>query len=173
MATVGMAYWASPILTPRQARTPSRWRSSTTPYQSVTQAETVTVGNAPPVASFTRTCSWLTCTFNGSASSDPDGMIATYAWTFGDGTTVSGATANRTYAAADTYAVTLTVTDNGGATSHRDRQSGTVLSPDLHVGDLDRATTNPGNQMDRDRDDRGPRQQSRRDCKCCRERQLE
>ena len=53
---------------------------------------------------------------NGAGSADSDGTIASYAWTFGDGGTATGATANHTYAAAGTYPVTLTVTDNGGLT---------------------------------------------------------
>src|SRR5258708_18177311 len=77
-----------------------------------THVVTVTAPNAPPVASFTSACSGLTCSFNASGSSDPDGTIASYAWSFGDGTSGSGATASRTYAAGGTYTVTLTVTDN-------------------------------------------------------------
>jgi PKD repeat protein len=55
-------------------------------------------------------------TFNGSGSTDPDGTIAAYAWSFGDGTTAAGVTANHAYGTAGTYTVTLTVTDNKGAT---------------------------------------------------------
>ena len=100
---------------------------------------TVTV-NAPPIASFTSACSGLTCSFNASGSSDPDGTIASYAWNFGDATTGSGATVSRTYAAGGTYSVLLTVTDNGGATSTQ-AQSVTVVQPTMHVGDLDRASS--------------------------------
>lgn len=55
--------------------------------------------------------------FDGSASSDADGTIASYSWDFGDNsppaTVVSPSYA---YAAAGTYTVTLTVTDNTNAT---------------------------------------------------------
>ena len=57
-------------------------------------ARVITV-NAPPVASFTSACSGLTCSFSASGSSDPDGAIASDAWTFSDGTAGSGATATR------------------------------------------------------------------------------
>ena len=70
--------------------------------------------NQPPVASFTSTCTGLACSFNGTASSDPDGTIASYAWDFGDGSTASTATAPHTYAVQGTYTVALTVTDDDG-----------------------------------------------------------
>ena len=101
---------------------------------------TVVAPNAPPVTSFTSACSALTCNFNASGSSDPDGTITSYAWTFGDGTTGSGATASHTYTAGGTYTVTLTVTDNGAATGTTS-QGVTVAPPEMHVGDLDRAST--------------------------------
>ncbi|WP_243074145.1 PKD domain-containing protein [Microbacterium sp. SS28] len=72
--------------------------------------------NQPPQANFTSTTGGLTASFNAATSIDPDGTIASYAWTFGDGTTGTGQTASRTYAAAGTYSVSLTVTDNAGAT---------------------------------------------------------
>ncbi len=69
----------------------------------------------PPVASFTLACTVLTCTVDGSASSDPDGTVVGFGWNWGDGVTSSGATSSHTYTAAGTYSVTLTVTDNQGA----------------------------------------------------------
>ncbi|TQV81518.1 S8 family serine peptidase [Aliikangiella coralliicola] len=74
-------------------------------------------GNQSPTASFTDSCTALACSFDGSASSDPDGTIASYAWDFGDGATGTSASANHTYASAGTYTVQLTVTDNDGASN--------------------------------------------------------
>jgi subtilisin family serine protease len=79
-------------------------------------------GNQAPTASFTASCTGLTCSFNGSASTDTDGTIASYAWTFGNGASGSGATATQTYGQGGTYTVTLTVTDDAGATGTSTKQ---------------------------------------------------
>ncbi len=84
--------------------------------------------NQPPTAAFAVTSDRLKLTVDGSASTDPDGTVASYAWNFGDGATASGVTATHTYAAAGTYPVTLTVTDNGGKTGTRTQQV-TVQAP--------------------------------------------
>ena len=81
-----------------------------------TQAVTVSSLNQPPTANFTFSCAGLTCSFT-STSSDPDGSIAAYSWTFGDGATSTLPTPSHTYATGDSYMVTLTVTDNQNATS--------------------------------------------------------
>lgn len=52
-----------------------------------------------------------------SGASDPDGYIASYSWSFGDGGTSSAANPTYTYAAAGSYTARLTVTDNAGASS--------------------------------------------------------
>lgn len=64
---------------------------------------TPTTGSAP-----------LAVTFDGTRSIDADGTISSYQWSFGDGTTGTGATAQHTYQTAGTYTATLTVTDNDG-----------------------------------------------------------
>ena len=96
--------------------------------------------NAAPVASFTSSCSNLSCSFNASGSTDSDGTIAGYAWNFGDGTTGTGVTASHPYAAAGTYSVTLTVTDNGGATG----AASNPVSPTAPAGTTPFATDNFG-----------------------------
>jgi 3-phytase len=72
--------------------------------------------NQPPTAVVSVACSGLSCTADGSGSTDPDGTIAHHAWDFGDGATGSGEIATHTYAAGGTYTVSLTVTDDEGAT---------------------------------------------------------
>src|SRR5204863_5021327 len=93
------------------------------------QTFTVTPPNQPPVASFTRSCNGLTCSFT-STSSDPDGTVAAYSWNFGDGTPISTLqNPSHTYAAGGSYTVTLRVTDNQGAQSALASQTFTVTPP--------------------------------------------
>ncbi|HEY3013336.1 MAG TPA: PKD domain-containing protein, partial [Gemmatimonadales bacterium] len=80
--------------------------------------------NTPPIASFTAPACTVNigCLFT-DASSDPDGTIASWSWNFGDGSPAApDQNPSHTYAAAGTFNVTLTVTDNLGAT-------GTVTLP--------------------------------------------
>ena len=67
--------------------------------------------------------------FNGSHSSDPDGDIVAYEWNFGDNSTGTGVTPTHTYTAAGTYSVTLTVTDDMGATDSTTRTA-TIIELD-------------------------------------------
>jgi len=89
---------------------------------TATTTRTVTVGtpNQPPTASFTFSPAnpdpGENVTFNAAASSDPDGTITAYSWSFGDGTTGTGMPITKAYTSAGVYVVTLTVTDNLGAT---------------------------------------------------------
>jgi PKD repeat protein len=82
---------------------------------SATVTRDVTV--SAPVARFTVNVTTLTAAFNGTSSTDIGSTITGYAWTFGDGSTGSGATVSHTYAAAGNYPVTLTVTDAAGSTA--------------------------------------------------------
>jgi hypothetical protein len=55
--------------------------------------------------------------FDGTGSNDPDGSIATWEWSFGDGSTGSGATASHAYSATGSYTAELTVTDGAGGSA--------------------------------------------------------
>jgi alpha-tubulin suppressor-like RCC1 family protein len=78
--------------------------------------------NQAPTARITGSCTDLACPLSGSTSSDADGTIAGYAWDFGDGAKTTGPSPGHTYTAAGTYTVTLTVTDDDGATGTTSRQ---------------------------------------------------
>ena len=87
---------------------------------TATQAVQVGAANLPPTAAFVFTPAnpavngWVQ--FDGSASADPDGSIASHAWNFGDGHNDTGPIGWNPFASAGTYTVTLTVTDDDGAT---------------------------------------------------------
>jgi len=80
----------------------------------------------PPVASFTfnpespQVGTWIQ--FNASASSDPDGSITSYEWSFGDGSAGFGPFVSHRFMANGTYSVTLTVTDNDALSSSTTQQ---------------------------------------------------
>jgi len=78
----------------------------------------------PPVASITwsqSSTSILTIDVSGAGSSDVDGSIVSYVWSWGDGSPGGmGMTASHKYAGKGPYTVTLTVTDNDGLTGSAD-----------------------------------------------------
>jgi PKD repeat protein len=79
---------------------------------------TVVAENQPPTADPGGVYSGMVgidVTFDGSGSSDPDGNIQFYDWDFGDGETATGPMPAHIYTAEGSYTVTLTVTDNDGA----------------------------------------------------------
>jgi serine protease len=75
----------------------------------------VSTGNQAPNAGFTHSENLLAVTF-ADASIDSDGSVVGWDWDFGDGNTSTTQNPAHTYAANGTYTVTLTVTDDGGAT---------------------------------------------------------
>jgi len=87
---------------------------------SGTRNDPVGCGNQAPTASFTASPASgnapLTVSFDASASTDPDGSIASYSWDFGDGDSGSGATTSHVYSTDGTFTATLTVADDDGNT---------------------------------------------------------
>jgi len=80
-----------------------------------------TLVSKPPVASTAGTSplkgsSPLSVGFDGTQSSDPDGIVVGYLWTFDDGTTAITANPTHTFTTTGIHTVTLQVTDNQGLT---------------------------------------------------------
>src|SRR5438067_1258643 len=80
----------------------------------------VTLADVPPTASFVVSANYgpeLPVQFDASKSSDPDGTIVKYTWTFGDGSEGSGVAPAHTYSGIGSYEVTLTVEDDAHLTA--------------------------------------------------------
>ncbi|RQW63983.1 S8 family serine peptidase [Vibrio viridaestus] len=77
-----------------------------------------TSSNNPPVATYTYSCSELSCNFDASDSLDNDGIITSYIWNFGDGSNnQQSVTTTHTFSEEGMYSVTLTVMDNLGSSN--------------------------------------------------------
>ena len=76
-----------------------------------------------------------TILFDGSLSYDPDGNITSWLWDFGDNTDANGVTLYHSFLDARTYTVSLTVTDDKGAT---DTDTTTCV-----IGESNRPPTKP------------------------------
>jgi PKD repeat protein len=81
--------------------------------------------NKPPKASFTvsprQGNAPFTVSLNASSSFDPDGSITSYQWSASDGQTANGKNSQLTFNNPGTYKITLTVTDDKGATTSIDK----------------------------------------------------
>lgn len=71
---------------------------------------------AAPHAAFSSSCTNLSCDFTDS-STDSDGSVTGWSWDFGDGSRSSTQHPSHNYSAAGNYTVSLTVTDNEGASN--------------------------------------------------------
>lgn len=109
----------APTGTSTVADTTRDWRGRTLFLASVRP-------NVAPTASFTSACTGLTCSFDATGSSDPDGSIVSYEWTFSDGDEAGGATPQTDFPDTGDYTATLTVTDDGGLTSSVTKQVSVV-----------------------------------------------
>lgn len=118
----------SPSLSPTPNPSPSPSVTAT-----ATPAATPVPTNRPPLASFSVQPPTgnrpLQVVVDASGSSDPDGFIASYAWAFGDGQNDTGATTSHTFSATGTFSITLTVTDNSGATAATSHDVVVTLPP--------------------------------------------
>lgn len=74
------------------------------------------VNLAPTATIGTSVVNGRAVTVDGGGSADPDGTVTAWRWTFGDGATAEGRSATHTYATDGTFPITLTVTDDDGAT---------------------------------------------------------
>ncbi len=110
-------------------------------------SQTVTVSNnQSPTASFVYSPTspevGVRVHFNASESTDPDGIITSWRWDFGDGGHGSGEEVNHTYSAGGTYTVVLEVEDDSGNT---DSVSKTVTISDtgMPIASFTFSPTNP------------------------------
>ncbi|HWV50455.1 MAG TPA: PKD domain-containing protein, partial [Microbacterium sp.] len=97
---------------------------------TVTHDVTVSAANALPTASFVAAVTDLSVAVDATASTDADGTIITYSWSFGDGANGSGVTAEHAYLAAGEYPVSLTVTDDRGGSATTTQQV-SVAAPNV------------------------------------------
>jgi chitodextrinase len=100
----------------RQSASPTDWLA-TNEHTFGQCNDNGTVVAQPPVAVLDGPYSsiqGLPVAMSAAGSSDQDGDVLTYAWTFGDGSSATGVTVSHTYQQAGTFTVRLIVTDTGG-----------------------------------------------------------
>jgi len=97
-----------------------------------TVTRTLSIGNAPPVANFQASKQTVTVgepVQLTDASTDTDGTVTGWAWTFGDGATSTAKTPSHTYSTVGSFTVTLVVTDDKGGESAPKTLAITVTGP--------------------------------------------
>jgi PKD repeat protein len=114
--------------------------------RSDSESSNVTVAappaNVAPTAAFDYACVDLRCTFT-DRSTDSDGTVASWAWTFGTAGTANVASPTFTFPAPGNYEVALTVTDDDGATASVMRS--VEVSARIHNAFLSATTERGGN----------------------------
>ena len=96
-------------------------------------------GNLPPVAVLSATppsgTAPLAVSFDATGSTDPDGTVVSWAWTFGDGTTATGPEVQHVFATPGNYSVAVKVTDNQGSTDTKTVVVAVSGSGAMHIAD--------------------------------------
>jgi len=85
----------------------------------------------------------LAVQFDGSASADHDGIVTTHQWTFGDGTTGTGASPRHVYRVPGTYVAVLTVLDEQGASSTAELEISVAVANAAPIVSFSHAPTTP------------------------------
>lgn len=111
--------------------------------QMVTVAAEPPPPNVLPIAAFDYACVDLACTFS-DRSTDTDGMVTSWAWTFGTAGTSSAASPSFSFPSPGTYDVGLTVTDNAGGTATARRT--VTVNVVVHAAFIAATTTGSGNR---------------------------
>jgi len=115
--------------------------TSTPVVTDVDDLKATTIANQPPqVVITTAHYPDMVVVFDGRQSRDAEGPIASWAWTFGDGTTASVPRVTHTYPRPGTYEVTLTVRDGAGASrTLRDPEVFAIATEEQWLADVARA----------------------------------
>jgi hypothetical protein len=103
-----------------------------------------TAPTAVIAASALRGTAPLTVAFNGNGSTDADGSVVAWDWSFSEGGSAAGSSTSRTYTTPGSYVTTLRVTDNAGLTASTSvtvTVDAPVVIADMHVASIDMART--------------------------------
>ncbi|MDN4612597.1 PKD domain-containing protein [Arthrobacter burdickii] len=92
--------------------------------------------NQLPASAFSSEVTDLNVVLDGGASTDPDGTVTQWNWSFGDGTTAEGARVQHAYTKSGSYEVSLTVTDNRGGKATTSKTISATTPNALPVADV-------------------------------------